>query len=132
EPPAAARRLVSAYEGLPWTGRFRQVAECIALTSVFTTLRYYPGNRQLFVDRLLRYARTIPCGQGSTLVFEWVTVVPRVDRFAFVPTAEYAVNLAGGTVEETALSDAVSVRSSTAASPMHEAARPGSSAPARR
>ena len=68
--PKAARRLISDYRK---TGpfRFAQVAECITLTSVFTTLKYYPSNRALFVGRLLRYARTIPCKPSSRLIFEW-------------------------------------------------------------
>ena len=62
-PPNGIRRLVSDYRMTgPW--RFSQVAECIALTSVFTTLKYYPSNRALFVDRLLRYARTIPVARA--------------------------------------------------------------------
>src|SRR5262249_21344116 len=60
------RTLVSDYDGFPGFHRFRQVGECIAITSVFTTRRYYPSNRAVFTDRLLRYARTIPQPAGST------------------------------------------------------------------
>lgn len=129
QPAAGVRRLVSAYEGFPWTNRFRQVAECIAVTSVFTTLRYYPSNREMFRDRLLRYARTIAHDADARLVFEWVAVVGRRDRFEFVSVAEYTADVTSGTVDETVLSVVISVRAPSAASPVHEGARPGSYAP---
>jgi hypothetical protein len=135
------RHLVSDYEGWPGTRRFRQVAESIALTSVFTTLKYYPTNRPLFVDRLLRYARTIPLSRPSSvltegrvspparLVFEWVSVAQRPDRFHYVPVAEYRVDVTTGVVEETLLSDNALVNAPAPASPVHEGVRPGSYVP---
>ena len=129
QPAAGARRLVSRYEGFTWTNRFRQVAECIAVTSVFTTLRYYPSQRAMFTDRLLRYARTIACGPGARLVFEWVAVVGRSDRFELVPVAEYSTDVSSGQIDEVVLSDAVSVYAPAPASPVHEGARPGSYQP---
>lgn len=130
EAPAdgGARRLVSDYRTTgPW--RFSQVAECIALTSVFTTLKYYPSNRGLFVERLLRYARTIPHAPGAGLVFEWVGVAARPDRFEFVPAAEFAVDVNAGTVADCVLSDEVRVSGTPSVSPVHEGVRPGSYAP---
>jgi hypothetical protein len=132
EPSSGSRRLVSHYDGFPWTNRFRQVAECIAVTSVFTTLKYYPSNRALFVERLLRYARTIPHARESNLVFEWVQIRKRPDRFDFLSAAEYRVDTRAGTVIDTVLSDVVSVQAPAAASPVHEAVRPGSYVPLKR
>jgi hypothetical protein len=126
-----SRRLVSDYEGLTLLHRFRQVAECIAITSVFTTLKYYPGNRALFVDRLVRYARTIPHLPSSQLVFEWVAVQKRDDQFEFIPAADYIVDTVTGTVTDVLLSDRVSVTAPSASSPVHEGSRPGSYAPLR-
>ena len=123
------RRLVSHYEGFTWTNRYRQVAECIAITSVFTTLRYYPSRREMFTDRLLRYARTIPHALDARLVFEWVAVMARPARFDFVPIAEYAVDVSTGTVADSVLSDVASVYGGLSASPVHEGAIPGSYAP---
>jgi hypothetical protein len=123
------RRLVSRYEGFTGTNRFRQVAECIAVTSVFTTLRYYPSRPELFHDRLIRYARTIRLGAGERLVFEWVAVVGQADRFAFVTVAEYTTDVTSRRVDEVVLSDVMSVRAPASASPVHEGARPGSYAP---
>jgi hypothetical protein len=124
-----ARRLVSEFEGFPWTRRFRQVAECITLTSVFTTLRYYPSNRALFRERLLRYARTIRHAPGSRLVFEWVNIARRADRFDFGPAAEYSVDVDAGIIEELTLSRAVRVDAPAPGSPVHEGVRPGSYVP---
>jgi hypothetical protein len=129
QPSEGTRLLVSQYEGLTWTHRFRQVAECIAITSVFTTLRYYPSQREMFTDRLLRYARTIRHEPGERLVFEWVAVLGQRDEFQFVPIAEYTADVASGRIDEVVLSDAVSVRAPAPASPVHEGAQPGSYAP---
>ncbi len=127
-PANDARRLVSDYRTTgPW--RYSQVAECIALTSVFTTLKYYPSNRELFVDRLLRYARTIPHAPGSGIVFEWVSVAAGPERFVFVPAAEFTVDPIAGTVIDRVLSDDVNVSAVSPVSPVHEGARPGSYAP---
>jgi hypothetical protein len=109
--------------------RFSQVAECITLTSVFTTLKYYPSNRPLFTSRLLRYARTLPRAAGSRLIFEWVSVAATPERFAFVPVAEYVVDVEASTVTDVVLSDAASVYGVPSVSPVHEGVTPGSYAP---
>jgi hypothetical protein len=131
EAPAggAPRREITAYAGMTGFARFRQVAECIALTSIFTTLKYYPSNRALFETRLIRYARTIPVTAAARLVFEWVLVAKEADRFEFVPVAEFAVDPRTAVIDETVLSRTVSVRAAHAGSPVHEGARPGSYAP---
>jgi hypothetical protein len=126
------RRLLSDYEGFPGVRRFRQVAECITITSVFTTLKYYPSNRALFDERLLRYARTIPCAPTSRLVFEWVDIVKQATRFEFVTAAEFAVDVRRGAIDERIVADAATLRSAASGSPVHEGIRPGSYAPARR
>lgn len=129
---AGSRRLLSDYEGFTWTRRFRQVAECIAVTSVFTTLRYYASNRQLFVERLLRYARTIPRRPATRLIFEWVSVVKGNDRFEFVTIAEYHVDVDAGTVDDVVISGRVTVDRVAPESPIHEGVRPGSYVPLQR
>jgi len=121
------QRISTWGEGL----RFSHVAESITVTTLFTTLKYYPSNSTLFTIRLLRYARTIPRRADSTLGFRYFGVVKREDRFDFVLAAEYIVDLARGVVEEQVIDPSISVRAPVAASPVHEAARPGSYAPAR-
>jgi len=123
-----SRRLISDYR---MTGpyRFSQVAECIAITSVFTTLKYYPSNRAMFEERLLRYARTIPHAPASRLIFEWVNVAMDRGHFEHVPVTEFSVDVAHGLVAESVLSDRTTVHGVPAFSPVHEGARPGSYAP---
>lgn len=127
-PASGARQLRSDFRRSGWS-RFAQVAESIALTSVFTTLRYYPSDRGRFNQRLLRYARTIPHAPSSELVFEWVDVVDRGDRFDYDPAMEFAVRLHDESITETALRDGPAPWRPAVVSPLHEGARPGSYAP---
>ena len=101
------------------------------MTSVFTTLKYYPTNRDLFVQRLLRYARTIPHEPAGVLIFQYVSVLKRQDRFDFHPVAEYVVDVARAAVSERVLDPSISVSAAAATSRIHEAARPGTYAPLR-
>jgi hypothetical protein len=126
--PDGTQRLVSGWGSAL---RYRQVAESIAVTSVFTTLKYYRSNRALFLSRLLRYARTVPCDRGSTLVFQYVTVLKRAKRFHFHPVVEYTVDPGTGIVSEHVLDASMSVHAAADTSPIHEAARPGTYAPLR-
>ena len=111
--------------------RFSHVAESIAVTTLFTTLKYYPSNTALFNERLLRYARTIPRRPDSSLVFRYVAVVKRDGRFDTLPAAEYIVDFARMVVDERVIDASVSVSAPVGVSPVHEAARPGTYAPAR-
>ncbi len=122
------RTLVSDYgwrDGL----RYCHVGESIAVTCLFTTLKYYPSNSPLFLERLVRYARTVPCPADSVLVFEYVSIRKMNDQFAFVPVAEYRVQSGTGLVTERILDPEISVRAAHPVSPVHEGARPGSYAP---
>jgi hypothetical protein len=111
--------------------RYAQVAEAIVVTTLFTTLKYYPSNDALFVERLLRYARTVPHGADELLVFEYASVLKDRGGWELLPTAEYVVDVSAGTVEEHTLDERVSPRKAHDVSPLHEASRPGSYAPAR-
>jgi hypothetical protein len=112
--------------------RYSSVAEAITVTSLFTTLKYYPSNNALFVERVLRYSRTVPHASGEVLVFEYISVLKDGATWELAPVAEYVVDTDAGTVEERVLDDRVSVRAAHEHSPVHEAARPGSYAPASR
>lgn len=125
---AGGRMLVSEYG---WRGglRYSHVGESITVTSLFTTLKYYPSNSPLFTERLVRYARTLPCPADSVLIFEYVSIRKIADRFAFVPVAEYRVDAAAGLVTERVLEPGMSVRAAHPVSPVQEGVRPGSYAP---
>ena len=114
-----------------WTGGFRygHVGESITVTSIFTSLKYYPSNSILFTERLLRYAHTISCPDDSILIFEYVSIHKTDTKFEFVPVAEYIVDLSVEKVSEKTLNDVVSVRMGHTVSPIHEGTKPGSYTP---
>jgi hypothetical protein len=130
EPRAGGARAVVGPLGA-WP-RFNHVGEMICLTSLFTTMKYYPSNDAIFRERLLRYARTIPRPAESVVVFEYVSVVKRSSHFDWVPVAEYRVDVDAGSLVETLFDESFSARAAHHVSPVHEGTVPGSYAPARR
>jgi hypothetical protein len=129
--PDGARRLISQWANWQESLRYNQVAESITVTTLFTTLKYYPSNNALFVDRLLRYARTVSRARESVLTFEYVSITKQPDRFGYLPVAEYVVDVHAGTVRERILQTSISVHAAADSSPIHEGARPGSYVPLR-
>lgn len=123
-----ARRLLSDYGSAPFK-RFSHVCEMIAITSVFTTLKYYPSNSSLFNERLLRYARTLPISPIEELVFEYQSIRKGNAGFTFVPVTEFIVDPRADKVTERVIDAATSVRAVPGHSPVQEGARPGSYAP---
>jgi hypothetical protein len=109
--------------------RFNHVGEMICITSLFTTLKYYPSDDALFQERVLRYARTLPYEPGDRFVFEYVSVMKRETHFEWMPVAEYRVDIETGAVTERTLDASFSTRAAHATSPVHEGAVPGSYAP---
>ena len=112
--------------------RFNHVGEMICLTSLFTSLKYYPSNDAIFRERLLRYARTIPRAPGDRVVFEYVSVVRRKTHFDWVTVAHYMVDVDAATVTEQLLDKSFSPRAAHAVSPVHEGTLPGTYVPAGR
>lgn len=123
------RTLISRYGWRAGSLRFSHVGESITLTCLFTTLKYYPSNHGLFTERLLRYARTLPRPADAVLIFEYIGIAKTQNEFNFLTVAEYLVDPDAGTVTERMLNNQVSVYAAHDASPLHEAARPGSYAP---
>ena len=112
--------------------RFNHVGEMICLTSLFTTLKYYPDNNAIFRERVLRYARTLPRPAGEVFIFEYIRVVKRETSFEWVPSGEYRVDVDAATVEEHLFDESFSARAAHSVSPVHEGAVPGSYAPVKR
>jgi hypothetical protein len=129
EPKAGGARKVYSRYGLGGGFRYAHVGESITVTSLFTTLKYYPSNSDRFRERLLRYAATVPCPPDHVLVFEYVSIRKQPDRFALVPVAEFYVDPAAGTIEERTLDETTAIRQGARVSPVHEGAVPGSYAP---
>lgn len=123
-----ARTLVSRY-GFRGGLRYCHVGESITVTTLFTTLKYYPTNDALFCERLLRYARTVACAPDEVLDFEYVLIDKAADRYEFRTVAEYTVDVAAGHVSERAIDTEFSVRAAIDGSPVREGVRPGSYVP---
>jgi hypothetical protein len=128
ENPSTGQRALVTRWGSPLRPRYNHVCESITVTTLFTTLKYYPSNSDLFQERLLRYSRTVPT-PGEALVFEYVSVTKGGDRFGYHSVAEYRVDPARTSIEELIKDSSVSVHAAHAASPVHEGAVPGSYAP---
>jgi len=125
---ATGERAAISSWGNPLRLRYNHVVESITVTSLFTTLKYYPSNTALFRERVLRYARTLP-PDGAALVFNYFSVTKNAGDFSFTPVAEYHVDAARTAVDERLINAAISVYVPNAASPVHEGAVPGSYAP---
>ncbi len=82
----------------------------ICLTSLFTTLKYYPSNDAMFRERLLRYARTLPRGAGERPRLRVRQRRQAAMRFDWVPVGEYRVDVDAATVEERLVSTSPSRR----------------------
>src|ERR1041385_4571218 len=95
---SAERTLVTRYGWRAGSVRFSHVGESITLTCLFTTLKYYPSNNAIFVERLLRYARTVPCSDDEVLVFEYIGIEKDEKQFEFTTVAEYVVDPVNKTV----------------------------------
>jgi hypothetical protein len=110
--------------------RYLHVCEFVCFVSIFTTLKYFPSNSPLFQQKLLRYARTIPCPKSKVLVFQWVDIKKENNRFLEIPSKEYRVDLLTDELTEIDLADGRSSTDSLRFSNLHEASQVGSYAPA--
>ena len=119
------------WKGGIWGNRYSHVGESILITSLFTTLKYYPSNTQRFQERLLRYSRTLPVPDGHEIVYEYVSLGKNEDETQVTETilAEHIVDLEQATVTEVILNDSVSIRAPISVSPVHEGVTPGSYVP---
>jgi hypothetical protein len=126
--PQAERVRLSQWRN-PRDLRFWHVGEAIIVTSLFTTLKYYPSNDAIFCDRLLRYARTLPCPVNDELIFEYVSIQKLAASYIDRVVCCYHVNPRSGAVRCVVVDPHFSPKSAHAASPLHEASRPGSYAP---
>ena len=83
--------------GLLWKLRFLHVTESIAVTTVFTTLKYFKSKRELFERKLLEYARTL--GDG-VIEFEYVAIQKGPSSFEFLPVARFRADTTSGNITE--------------------------------
>jgi hypothetical protein len=81
-----------------WSARFLHVTESIALTTVFTTLKYFRSQRSLFEERLRDYARTL--GTDERLRFQYVSIAKCEKSFEYRAVADFIVDPVSGEVTE--------------------------------
>jgi hypothetical protein len=119
------RELISQYAKIG--GRFTHVGECITVTSLFTTLKYYPSNNALFRERLFRYESTLPRQKGDVLIFTYVRIEKTPTRFLELPIAEFTVDLEAKTLVEMPLQEDVGcLRMAERGSAVRASSKPGS------
>lgn len=122
---ATQRVLLSDWEN--WCClRYRHVAESITVTTLFTTLKYYPSNPALFEERLLRYTRTLPCSDGEVLIFEYVRILKTKERYEFQSVEEFIVDPKKNSVDRIKKVRDFEIHAKTKNSPVYEAVQPGS------
>jgi hypothetical protein len=126
--PATERTLLSKWLD-PLNLRFWHVGEAITVTSLFTTLKYYPSNDAIFCDRVLRYARTLPCPKDHELVFEYVSIKKIAGRYEDRVICRYHVNPRADDLRTEVVDPAGSPKAAHGTSPLHETAHPGTYAP---
>lgn len=81
------------------SARFLHVTESIALTTVFTLLKYFRSQRALFEERLRAYAATL--GEaGALLEFEYVAILKGAREFEYLPVTRFTLDLASGELTE--------------------------------
>ncbi len=77
-------------------GRFFLVSEAITLTSIFTLPRYFPHNRELFENRLRRYAKSLSISMDKSVRFVYVELNKQGSEFKDLETASFLVELRSG------------------------------------
>jgi hypothetical protein len=124
----STRRELLSRVDTPQCLRFWHVAENIVITSLFTTLKYYPGNLDIFCERLVRYARTIPCSTEEHLIFQYVSI-QKSRGYKYVPVVEYQVDVSQNSITEVKLDSAFNPSEAHPHSQVHECLAPGTYAP---
>jgi len=104
--------------------RMLHVCESIAVTSVFTTLRYFPSKPELFAQRILEYSRSL--GDFQYLRYELVAILKESDRFVFATAEQIHVDLERQQVTREPVLKGYQFSAPSVYSPVREATRPGS------
>jgi len=112
--------------------RFLHVTESIASVSVFTTLKYFPSNRALFNDKLLRYSLSLQHALSrpvERLRYEYVLIHKFPDKFGFVHVGNFYVDLNTNSVTEEKLVSDFDFAAPSRFSPVRESASVGGFTP---
>jgi hypothetical protein len=79
-------------------GRYFLVSEAITLTSVFTLPRYFPHNRELFENRLRRYANSLGVSMDVVVRFVYIEINKQGSEFVDLETAFFDVDIVSGVI----------------------------------
>ncbi len=110
--------------------RYQWVGEFICLTSIFTTLKYFPQSPEKFERKLLRYVKTIdPTGQ-DLILFEYISIQKTETNYSHVPVKIFWVDAQNGTVRQEVLEPAISIHRPHPGSRLHPSLNPGTYVPA--
>lgn len=71
--------------------RYSQVIESITCACLFSTLKYYPDNKQLFIEKIFRYAKTVS-NSKSWVKFRIELITKGTTCFLRHPAAEYRIH----------------------------------------
>ena len=99
--PPAHRRVINDYQTR--VPRFRHVVESITLTCIFTSRRYFASRPEVFEQKLLTYAATLPHSDDEQLVFQYVHMEKAKHSLRFLTESEHIVDVKTGTVSERSL-----------------------------
>lgn len=104
--------------------RMLHVCESIALTSVFTVLRYFPSQPERFDGRLIDYAASL--GTFDRFRFELVSIQKGNERFEYVHVDSFFVDLKLRSVERYRVQPDFDFSAPSRYSPVRESRGPGS------
>lgn len=112
--------------------RFLHVTESIALTSVFTTLKYFPSNRSLFESKLKTYSRVLlqtmepeVVAKALQVKYEYVSVQKSSQRFVFKHVGDFVYDLASASVRQISHDSGFDYSAKSQHSPVIETRAPG-------
>lgn len=100
--------LLSKWDSI-WCARYRNVGEAIALTSIFTSLRYWPDNPELFKIRLIHYCQTLESSKYSEFKFTVSHIEINQQESYLLPVCDFIVNLEKSSVVKNVLNDTVDI-----------------------
>lgn len=127
ESVSKARTPLARYDSIgDW--RFNHVGESIAVTVLFTTLKYFGADRTVFRDKLLRYARTLSLPDGKAL-FRWVQFTENEQQFETAVVVEFDVNLLKSEVVERIVNPQMYAQIGMSSAAAKSCVRPGSYVP---
>lgn len=109
--------------------RYSHVCESITLTTLFTTLKYYPDDREKFESNLMAYARTLPCSKEEVLIFKYLSISKQENQMQTRAVVEYTLDPHQQTLEETQLVKNFNISQAHQHSSTHRGSKPGSYAP---